>query len=109
MNGEIDSVNQLASSGWYHWMPFAALMVREAAPANRPMTTRLIEQAFVAIIAGGGSAYGVNNVVQARQEEQIKSLSTLQTAQISVLKEQMRDSEIRLTSQIVELRSRQLK
>ncbi|MBD3812707.1 MAG: hypothetical protein IE917_10855 [Betaproteobacteria bacterium] len=62
------------------------------------MATRLMEQAFVAIIAGGGSAYTVNDAVQARHDEQIKAL-----------KEQVRDSEVRLTAQIMELRARQLK
>lgn len=92
-----------------HWFPFAALFSREAVPPNRPMATRIIEQSFVAIIAGGGSAYGVNNVIQARQEEQIKNLNTMQQLQIRVLQEQIRDTELRLTAQIMELRARQLK
>lgn len=83
---------------WHHWMPFAALMARETVPQNRPMATRLVEQAFVGIIAGGGGAYGVNSSMQAVQSEQIQSL-----------KEQIRDTESRLTAQIVELRARQLK
>lgn len=83
---------------WHHWLPFAALMARDAVPQNRPMATRLVEQAFVAILAGGGSAYTVSDAVQARHDEQIKSL-----------KEQVRDSEVRLTAQIMELRARQLK
>lgn len=100
MNESIDGIKQAASctTGWQHWIPFAALMARDAVPQNRPMATRLMEQAFVAIIAGGGSAYTVNDAVQARHDEQIKAL-----------KEQVRDSEVRLTAQIMELRARQLK
>lgn len=100
MNESIDGIKQAAScaGGWHHWIPFAALMAKDAVPQNRPMATRLIEQAFVAIIAGGGSAYTVNDAVQARHDEQIKAL-----------KEQVRDSEVRLTAQIMELRARQLK
>lgn len=110
MGEEFNQAQQALSQGWHHWVPFAALMVRNSAtPPNRPMATRIIEQAFVAMIAGGGAAYGVNDVVQARQEEQIKSLSAIQSVQIEALKHSLRDSEIRLTAQIVELRSRQLK
>lgn len=83
---------------WHHWLPFAALMARDSIPQNRPMATRLIEQAFVGIIAGGGGAYGVNSSMQAVHDEQIKSLQ-----------QQVRDSEVRLTAQIMELRARQLK
>lgn len=83
---------------WHHWMPFAALMARDAAPQNRPMTTRIVEQVFIATLAGGGSAYTVSDVVQVRHDEQIKTLQ-----------QQMRDSEARLTAQIMELRARQLK
>ncbi|MHB1098650.1 MAG: hypothetical protein ACYCZR_03770 [Burkholderiales bacterium] len=96
-------------SNWQHWVPFAALMVRESAPPNRPMTTRIIEQAFVALLAGGGSAYGVNAAVQAVHDEQIKMLRVQAETSQRELREQVRDSEIRLTAQIVELRQRQLK
>ncbi len=96
-------------ASFHHWFPFAALMVREAAPPNRPMTTRIIEQVFVALLAGGGSAYGVNSAVQAVHDEQIRSLRTQAEVSNRELREQVRDSEIRLTAQIVELRSRQLK
>ncbi|MEQ1663190.1 MAG: hypothetical protein ABL877_10900 [Thiobacillus sp.] len=96
----VDELNQAKPiiENWHHWFPFAALMARDAIPQNRPMTTRLVEQVFVAVLAGGGSAYTVNDAVQARHDEQIKSL-----------KEQVRDSETRLTAQIMELRARQLK
>jgi hypothetical protein len=83
---------------WHHWLPFAALMARDVVPQNRPMATRLLEQALVGLIAGGGGAYGVNSSMQAVQAEQIQGL-----------KEQVRDTETRLTAQIVELRARQLK
>lgn len=96
-------------ANWHHWVPFAALMVREVTPPNRPMTTRIIEQAFVALLAGGGSAYGVSSVVQAVHDEQIKMLRMQADSSNRELREQVRDSEIRLTAQIVELRSRQLK
>lgn len=83
---------------WQHWLPFAALFAKQAVPQNRPMATRLIEQTFVGIVAGGGGAYGVNSSMQAVHDEQIKSLQ-----------QQVRDSEVRLTAQIMELRARQLK
>lgn len=98
-----------AAGGWHHWLPFAALMARDAVPQNRPMATRLIEQTLVAVIAGGGSAYTVNDAMQVRHDEQIKAINALQALQVGELKAQLRDSEIRLTAQIVELRSRQLK
>ena len=41
---------------WLHWIPFAALMASET-PPNRPMTTRIIEQIFIGIIAGAGGSY----------------------------------------------------
>ena len=96
-------------ANWQHWVPFAALMVRESAPPNRPMTTRIIEQAFVAAIAGGGSAYGVSNSLQAVHDEQIRTLRVQADTSNRELRDQVRDSEIRLTAQIVELRQRQLK
>lgn len=96
-------------TNWHHWVPFAALMVRESVPENRPMTTRIIEQAFVAAIAGGGSAYGVSNSLQAVHDEQIRTLRVQADTSNRELREQVRDSEIRLTAQIVELRQRQLK
>lgn len=111
MNDGMEGLKNLAecSTGWQHWIPFAALTVRDSAPPNRPLMTRIMEQAFVAVIAGGGAAYGVNDVVQARQEEQIKHLQAMQVLQVSIIQEQMRASESRLTAQIVELRARQLK
>lgn len=109
MTGDEMNAIKSAAQNWHHWLPFAALMARDAVPQNRPMATRLIEQTLVAVIAGGGSAYTVNDAVQARHDEQIKSINTVQALQINELKAQLRDSEIRLTAQIVELRSRQLK
>ena len=105
---EINTANQMMSN-WQHWVPFAALMVRESAPPNRPMTTRIIEQVFVATIAGGGSAYGVSNSLQAVHDEQIRTLRVQSENSNRELRDQVRDSEIRLTAQIVELRARQLK
>lgn len=99
-----------------HWLPFAALCARESVPANRPMATRLIEQAFVAALAGGGGTFATysamlkaQEVEQVKQGAQLQALKEFQAEQIKVLKDQVRDTEIRLTAQIVELRSRQLK
>lgn len=109
MNDGMEAAKQAVeySTGVWHWLPFAALFSTAAKPPNRPMTTRIVEQVFVAVIAGGGSAYGINDAMQARQEEQIKALSVLQAEQVGNLRQQLRDSEIRLTAQIVELRTRQ--
>jgi hypothetical protein len=111
MQSEIDGIKHAVecSKGWHSWFPFAALMVRDSVPPNRPMTTRLLEQIFVAVIAGGGSAYGVSDVAFARQAEQIRFLSELNAMQNRALQEQLRQTEDRLTAQIVELRARQLK
>lgn len=110
MNGdEFNQVQQALSQGWYHWMPFGALFARQAVPENRPMTTRILEQAFVAMIAGGGSAYTVNDVVQARQDERIKAIQAEIFDQNKDLKERIDRSEARLIDQIKELRARQLK
>lgn len=112
MNESIEGAKQAAevvSTGWYHWLPFAALATKGVAPANRPMATRLIEQTLVALIAGGSGTYVTLHVNQARQEEQIKAISAIQAIQIKSLQDQVRDSEIRLTAQIVELRQRGVK
>lgn len=90
---------------FHHWMPFAALFAKQAVPENRPMTTRLVEQALVALLAGGGGTFATYNVML--QQQQIAQAT--QAEQIKALKEQVIASEIRLTAQIVELRQRQLK
>ena len=100
----MESLRQTVT-GWHHWFPFAALMVRDAVPQNRPMTTRIIEQAFVATLAGGGGTFATYSAMLQRQEV----TQAAQAEQIMSLREQVRDSEIRLTAQIVELRSRQLR
>lgn len=107
MQENVDGVQQVMSmsKGWYSWVPFAALAVKDAAPANRPMLTRLLEQMLVGVIAGGGSSFATFNAMIQKQE----TTQAAQAVQISTLKEQLRDTEIRLTQQIVELRSRQLK
>jgi hypothetical protein len=94
---------------FHHWVPFAALFARQAVPENRPMTTRLIEQAFVAVIAGGGSAYGVNTAIDAKHEAEIQALQIQVSASNEALQHQLERSEARLTAQIMELRARQLK
>lgn len=78
---------------WYHWLPFAALMVRNA-PPNRPMVTRILEQSLVGIIAGIGGAYVTIKVTLAVQDVQIHNLQ----GQIQV-------TEARLTDEIKELRA----
>jgi len=104
----MDNLRQ-ALDGWHHWMPFAALFAKQAAPHNRPMTTRLIEQILVAVVAGGGSAYGVNNSIQAVHDAEIRSLQDQMASSNASLQRQMEQSEARLTAQIMELRARQLK
>ncbi len=90
---------------FHHWMPFAALFAKQAVPENRPMTTRIVEQALVALLAGGGGTFATYNVML--QQQQVAQAT--QAEQIKALKEQVIASEIRLTAQIVELRQRQLK
>ena len=90
---------------FHHWMPFAALFAKQTVPENRPMTTRLVEQALVALLAGGGGTFATYNVML--QQQQVAQAT--QAEQIKALKEQVIASEIRLTAQIVELRQRQLK
>lgn len=90
---------------FHHWMPFAALFAKQTVPENRPMTTRLVEQALVALLAGGGGTFATYNVML--QQQQVAQAA--QAEQIKALKEQVIASEIRLTAQIVELRQRQLK
>lgn len=105
---EMEGIRQ-CTQGFHHWFPFAALFAQRAVPENRPMTTRLIEQAFVAIIAGGGSAYGVNTAIDAKHEAEIQSLQMQVTVSNEALQRQLERSEARLTAQIMELRARQLK
>lgn len=90
---------------FHHWMPFAALFAKQTVPENRPMTTRLVEQALVALLAGGGGTFATYNVML--QQQQVAQAT--QAEQIKALKEQVIASEVRLTAQIVELRQRQLK
>jgi len=101
---EMEGIRQ-AVGAYHHWVPFAALFSRQVVPPNRPMATRLLEQALVAIIAGGASTFATYNALLQKQEV----INATQSEQIGALKEQMRDSEARLTEQITELRVRQLK
>ncbi len=76
---------------------------------NRPMAARIMEQAFVAIIAGGGSAYGVNSSIDAKHEAEIAALQKEVTQSNEILQRQIERSETRLTAQIMELRACLLK
>lgn len=58
---------------WLHWLPFAALMAEDI-PPNRPMATRILEQIFVAVIAGAGGAYLTIQVTLAVQENKLDQL-----------------------------------
>jgi len=78
---------------WMHWIPFAALVTRNA-PPNRPLLTRMIEQGAVGLVAGVGGSYVSLAINSAVQDVQIKSLQ----AQIS-------SSENRMTDEIRELRT----
>lgn len=106
---EMEGVRQAVSGGWHHWLPFGALFAKQVIPTNRPLATRITEQVIVGIVAGGGSAYSINDVMNARQEEQIKYIAQIQAMQNQALSDEIRDSERRLTTQIAELRARQLK
>lgn len=111
MTGDEPNLAQHAlTSDWHRWVPFAALAAAApAAPKNRPLATRISEQALVAILAGGGSAYTVNDAVQARHDEQIKALQVAIAQQNELIQRQLERSESRLTDQIKELRARALK
>ncbi|MDP2026460.1 hypothetical protein [Sulfuriferula sp.] len=58
---------------WLHWLPFAALMAKET-PPNRPMTTRIVEQVFIGVIAGAGGAYLTIQITLAVQDNKITTL-----------------------------------
>lgn len=109
MFGDEFSIIKDALNNAHHWCPFAALFAKEHTPANRPMATRIMEQAFVAVIAGGGSAYGVNSAVEAKHEAEITALQKEVAQSNELLQRQLERSEARLTAQIMELRARQLK
>lgn len=79
---------------WLHWLPFAALMAKET-PPNRPMTTRIIEQIFIAVIAGAGGAYLTIQITLA-----------VQSNQISTLQQQVRENRESARQDIRELRER---
>lgn len=79
---------------WYHWLPFAALMAREM-PPNRPMTTRILEQIFIAVIAGSGGAYMTIQITNAVQDNKI-----------TTLQQQMHDNQESSRQDIRELRER---
>lgn len=107
MTEEINQAQQAISQGWHNWIPFAALLSAAPAPKNRPLATRISEQILVAVIAGGGSAYTVNDSIQARHDEQIKALSVNISMQNNVLQKQIDESERRMVDQIKELRQQQ--
>lgn len=107
---EPNIAQQALSHGWHRWVPFAALAtVVPPAAKNRPLATRISEQVLVAILAGGGSAYTVNDAVQARHDEQIKALQLAIAQQNEMIQRQLDRSEMRLADQIKELRARALK
>jgi len=65
---------------WHHIVPFAALFSEEVAPANRPMLTRLTEQALVGVFAAGVTLYADNLVTQdkiANLTEQVSEVKTV--------------------------------
>ena len=75
VNGDDINTMSEAAQGFYHWFPFAALMVKDIqVPPNRPMATRLIEQAFVGLIAGGGATIATLQVASARNDERILAI-----------------------------------
>lgn len=78
---------------WYRKLPFAGLADKDP-PPNRPMLTRIMEQSLVGIIAGIGGAYMTIQITNAVQDEQIKSLQ-----------QQLRNTEVRLSEEIKELRA----
>jgi hypothetical protein len=60
----------------YHVIPFLSLM-SENPPENRPLLTRLVEQSLVGVVSG----FLAIQVTQARQEEQLRALTTAITKQ----------------------------
>lgn len=87
-------------SDWHHYIPFATLITQGDVPANRPATTRILEQAFVGIVAAAISSYATLQVHQEKIASlEKKAQETQQQASIAV-----KESEIRLTQQIAELR-----
>ena len=79
---------------WYHWLPFAALMATET-PPNRPMTTRILEQVFIGLIAGIGGAYLTIQITLAVQDNKI-----------TTLQQQVRENRDSTRQDIRELRER---
>jgi len=65
---------------WHHIIPFAALFSDQAVPENRPMVTRLMEQAIVGVVAAGMTLYADNLVTQdkiANLTEQVQEVKTV--------------------------------
>jgi hypothetical protein len=70
----MDAMNEMnPDPSWVHWIPFAALIAKQT-PPNRPMTTRILEQLFIGVIAGAGGAYITIQVTLAVQDNKISML-----------------------------------
>lgn len=86
---------------WHHYIPFACLITRNQVPENRPATTRLIEQSVVGIIAAAVGSYVTLEV----NKTEIAHLKEQRVETYAAIKE----SEQRVTAQIMELRTQLLR
>jgi len=96
-----DWFNLLTGNEWQHYIPFAALVAKQPIPENRPAATRIIEQGFVGLIA---SAVTLLATVQIMQND-IEALKKDADKREAIAAKAVADSEVRVTSQIQELRS----
>lgn len=98
-------------------LPFAALLT-QAPPHNRPLLTRLTEQAFVGIVAAGFGIYGnnikqqgqienLNDRVAAMRQEQSASIASIRQDQkegMVILQQNQKESLSALNSKVDEMR-----
>lgn len=92
---------QDAANNWAHYVPFACMVAGKPIPENRPALTRLVEQSFVGLVAAAMGSY-VTLQVNTKDIAEIKTARQLDNATAAAA---IRDSEQRVTAQIVELRS----
>ena len=96
---------QDAANNWTHYVPFACMVASKPIPENRPALTRLVEQSFVGLVAAAMGSY-VTLQVNTKEIADLKAARQLDNAIASTA---IRDSEMRVTAQIVELRALLLK
>lgn len=96
---------QDATNTWTHYVPFACMVAGKPIPENRPALTRIIEQSFVGLVAAAMGSY-VTLQVNTRDISELKTARQHDNTQTA---EAIKESEQRVTAQIVELRSILLK